>query len=213
MLDSILFDLAADFICAGLVILRFRYISGVYRIVGWYQVLSALVNIAGLMLVKMKLPNVFLFSVYALISFGLLQYFCYRKFQKKRLIFVSMIPVVLFWTLESAYGGIYYFPAYFLLFQSVILIISFFALLYQSALTTNTKLRHNPDFFIGLAVVLFYGCMTHQLIFNINSPTLSLKKSEIELLGVLTRFYSNTKSVLLCIGFILEIKRNKAMLI
>lgn len=209
MLASIAFDLAADIACALLVLLRFRYLSLNYRVLGLYEILTAAVNTAGLILVKLKLSNVLLFSVYAIASFCLLQYFCYRKLERKRLIVAALILVVLFWISESVQGGIYYFPLYFLLLQSIILIAVFFLLLYQSALKTDESLKRNPDFFTGLAVIIFYGCMTHQLIFNINSPSLSLTKDEIELLGIPTRIYSNAKALLLFTAFLLEIKRNK----
>lgn len=209
MLTSILTTLLADFVCAIIVVFGFKRLSRPYRVLGWYQILSALAEIAGFILIKIKIPNLFLFSVYGLVAFILLQLFCFLNLAKNRLSLITILPISLVWIAESAYRGISVFPSYFFLLQSVVLIIAYFSVLYQSSLTTKERLTKNPDFFSGLAVVIFYGCMTHYLIFSLNSATLGLNTRDLETLGLFTIIYSNLKAVLLGAGFILEIQKYK----
>jgi hypothetical protein len=207
VLISILYTLLADVICAVFAIAHYRKFSRAYQLLAGYQILSALVEIAGMVLVKNKLPNLALFSVYGLVSFVLLAYFCYVSSNRKMMYLWATIPAIILWIMEVLDQGIQYFPSYYFLLQSVILVCSFFAVLYRSALTTKIRLRTNPDFFTGLAILVFYGCMTHYLIFELNGHRFGLTTKDMAFLSKVTPIYSNLKAVMILIAFILERKK------
>lgn len=207
MLISILYTLLADVICAAFTIAHFRKFRPAYQLLAGYQILSALVEIAGMVLVKNKLPNLALFSVYGLVSFLLLSYFCYVAADRKKLYLWATVPAIMLWIAEVSDQGIQFFPSYYFLLQSAVLVVSFFAVLYRSALATNIRLRTNPDFFAGLAILVFYGCMTHYLIFELNGHRFGLTQNDMAFLSKVTPIYSNLKAILLFTAFILERKK------
>lgn len=206
MLIKILTTLLADTICALVVVAGYRRLSTPYKVIGWYQILSAVVQIAGLILVTLKLPNIFVYSVYGLVSYAMMLLFCHFLLPKKNVFLWLILPVAIEWIIETFINGVSSFPTYFFFVHSMVVIVAFFIILYQSALVAKGRLLANPDFFMALGILIFYGCTAHYLILT-NISMQSLSKSEIAVLVALKRVYSNLKAILLCTGFMIAIKK------
>ncbi|MFA6150153.1 MAG: hypothetical protein WC716_02455 [Chitinophagaceae bacterium] len=208
--------LFSEFITCLLAILIFRKLDAFSRLIAVQVCIAFLVEFLGWQMRLHLQRNTWLYNCYMPVEFSLL-FIATRQHFKSRILAWLLVLLVFYWSCwcaEIYYQSIHVFAVKTYVIGALILLVSYFFVLYKSA-WNRMSLFKQSQFWFAIGVILFFGC---------NIPFFSMydyivensTDYQMDLLTNLMMVFTHFRYLCTAIGFILvflEFKNNKQKLI
>lgn len=204
--------LLSEFITCLLAILTFRKLDFFSRMIALQVFIAFIFELIGLQMRQKHQTNVWLYNCYMPLEFSLLLIGPRLHFKQKIYIWLPIILVFYWvcWSVETYFQTMHVFAVKSYVIGALILLISYFFVLYKSAWNRKSLFRQS-QFWFAIGVILFFGC---------NIPFFSMydyivensTSYQMDLLTKLMMVFTHFRYLCTSIGFVMvfqEFKNNK----